>query len=444
MIRIRHSLFGLILSLAGLMPAVAHADDICDIRYTLMHYFQASCRDVPREIPAGAFHLHSALVAKDLAAAKSRPTLVLIPGGPGSSAEPLKTAMQKRELLNGFMAHLNANILMYDPRGTGLSPLPVRLAEWTSAEISTEAAVEDLRAVIRAHGIGGPVVLFAHSAGGHVALRFAEKYPAEVQGMILVSVSTSPRRMSLLNQALMSAEPLIWNLYRMDPAAASTLSMVESIYLRAEDVVRQQQKARLLHLNPIANFRVLSPLVLRQQLILRMNQDPTGEMAAAWLLQLGAEMDRLKKEYRELVPASLREARLTINDLPPEWLNAKGQIQRLIMGGEGTFADELERPSHYEGLSLGDLWGDEHLPAGVKPIEPDPFAIATPTVFLTGGRDVVVPPAATREFAEQMPNATWIQVNEADHEFFNAQPMAVYSAVEKLLSRISAPAVPAR
>lgn len=422
--------------MAGLALSASAAraqHDVCNIQYTLLHYFQARCVDVA-PAPGAGFRLHSVLLAKDLAQADAQETVVLLPGGPGSPAEPLKAALQEREIVNGMLAHLRVNVVMFDPRGTGLSPLPAPALNWTAREISTELAVADLRAVVDAHSPARPVILFAHSAGGHVALRFAEAHPERVKGLFLVSVSTSPRAMALLNQALMGAAPRIWE--DAVRAAPATLALLAPAYLRAEDVARQQLKARLKDLNPIPNFRVLSPMVLRRQLIIHMNQDPSGASAARWLQVVDAEITRLEKEHGALVPEELRRTKLTPADLPPEWPGAKMMIQRLIMGGEGVLPAELAAESVYDGLSLRELWGDFSLAPGASPREPEPARIRAPAVFLAGGRDAVVPPAHAREFAARMPDARFVFVPEADHEFFPGQPMPVFNELEAFLKRL--------
>ncbi|MBX3018145.1 MAG: alpha/beta fold hydrolase [Bdellovibrionaceae bacterium] len=421
-----------ILALLFLFPVSSFAHDICAIEFTLLHYFQGRCADVRPEAMKD-FTIHSVLLAKDLSRAPMQETVVLVPGGPGSSAEPLKTALQKREIVNGFMASLNVNVVMFDPRGTGMSPLKTPSPTWTADDISTERAVEDLLAVIDEHSPGKPVILFAHSAGGHVALRFAQAYPARVKGLFLVSVSTSPRRMAVQNIKLMGAAPLLWE---ESLARAPALASVAADYLRAEDLARQQLKARLLNMNPIPNFRVLTPMVLRQQLILRMNQDPSGAAAIEWIRGVAMEIDRLQSIHGELVPRALRDARLRADDLPPEWLGPKAMIQRLIMGGEGVLAKELASASVYDGITLGELWGDYALPENASAWEPQAERINTPTVFLAGGRDVIVPPASERDFAARMPKATHDVVPEADHDFFPGAPMAVFSRFEKFLNSL--------
>ena len=69
--------------------------------------------------------------------------------------------------------------VVYDRAGTGWSdpaPLPR-----TAAEVATE-----LRALLRAADVSGPVILAGHSLGAFYARRFAQLFPTEVAGLLLL------------------------------------------------------------------------------------------------------------------------------------------------------------------------------------------------------------------------------------------------------------------
>ncbi|MEI5098677.1 alpha/beta hydrolase [Streptomyces sp. PmtG] len=69
--------------------------------------------------------------------------------------------------------------VVYDRGGTGYSdhlPLPR-----TAAEVATE-----LRALLRAQDVPAPYVLVPHSLGGFYAHRFAQLYPRDVAGLVLM------------------------------------------------------------------------------------------------------------------------------------------------------------------------------------------------------------------------------------------------------------------
>jgi pimeloyl-ACP methyl ester carboxylesterase len=73
----------------------------------------------------------------------------------------------------------STKVCAYDRAGFGFSgdgPLPRDL----------DADAKDLNALIHAAKIATPVVLVGHSLGTNIVRRFAEKYPAEVGGIVLV------------------------------------------------------------------------------------------------------------------------------------------------------------------------------------------------------------------------------------------------------------------
>ena len=77
-------------------------------------------------------------------------------------------------------------VCAYDRPGQGWSD---DLAEPQDAA----AATEDLHALLEAAGETGPFVLVGHSIGGPYALTYADQYPDEVAGMVLLD-STSPHQ----------------------------------------------------------------------------------------------------------------------------------------------------------------------------------------------------------------------------------------------------------
>jgi pimeloyl-ACP methyl ester carboxylesterase len=179
---------------AMIFSPLAHGDDPCITKYTMMHYAQSRCFDVERPLPDGTtFKIHGGFITKDLSQASTKPTIVLIPGGPGQSSEPLKVALQERELINGMWSPLGMNVVLFDPRGTGFSPLPKATINYDKSVLSSENMVADLKAVVDAISPDKPVFFLAHSAGGHTALRFAELFPNRVSKILLVSASKSAR-----------------------------------------------------------------------------------------------------------------------------------------------------------------------------------------------------------------------------------------------------------
>ncbi|GAA4209365.1 alpha/beta fold hydrolase [Actinocatenispora rupis] len=69
--------------------------------------------------------------------------------------------------------------VLYDRAGTGWSD-PVDLPR------GTDAVTDELRALLHTAGVPGPYVLVGHSLGGSYARRFAQRFGADVAGLLLV------------------------------------------------------------------------------------------------------------------------------------------------------------------------------------------------------------------------------------------------------------------
>ena len=81
-------------------------------------------------------------------------------------------------LVQPYLARSHRTV-SFDTAGLGFSD-PAR------GPRTTDAIVDDLHAALGAAGIEGPYVLAGHSAGGLRLRRFAERYPAETAGLVLI------------------------------------------------------------------------------------------------------------------------------------------------------------------------------------------------------------------------------------------------------------------
>jgi pimeloyl-ACP methyl ester carboxylesterase len=143
---------------------------------------------------------------KPSAAVPSRDAVVALAGGPGQAALPLT------EFISQAIAPAlgSRDLLVFDQRGTGssdplgcaafelFSPAPAsRLYEQCAVEIgparggfTTQESVQDLEALREAGGYE-KLVLYGTSYGTKVALEYAERYPQNVEALVLDSVVPS-------------------------------------------------------------------------------------------------------------------------------------------------------------------------------------------------------------------------------------------------------------
>lgn len=108
----------------------------------------------------------------------SRPPVVMIHGGPGSSHSPF---------LNLLAISEDRAVILYDQLDSGLSDRPNDPANWT-----VNRFVSEVDAVRRALGVKRWHVL-GHSWGGTIALEYGAKRPDALAGLILASPLISTR-----------------------------------------------------------------------------------------------------------------------------------------------------------------------------------------------------------------------------------------------------------
>lgn len=95
------------------------------------------------------------------------PTVVFLPGA-GLVGLDFRAAQRR-----------STPAVIYDRAGTGWSD-PVALPR------AAAAVAAELRAVLPAAGVTGPVILAGHSLGAFYARRYAQLYPTEVAGLLLI------------------------------------------------------------------------------------------------------------------------------------------------------------------------------------------------------------------------------------------------------------------
>jgi pimeloyl-ACP methyl ester carboxylesterase len=172
--------------------------------------FSCATVDVPIDrsgVVPGAIGLH--VERLQVGATPSRNALVALAGGPGQAAIPLAQATAK--LIAPALG--TRDLLMFDQRGTGTSgPLACSALEGVEefgaigpafehcaqqigakrGSYTTQESVADIEALRQAAGYE-KLVLFGVSYGTKVALEYAERYPQNVEALVLDSVVPTER-----------------------------------------------------------------------------------------------------------------------------------------------------------------------------------------------------------------------------------------------------------
>lgn len=112
-------------------------------------------------------------------------TCIFVHGGPGAWSKSF-------EELGGSVLEQKLTMYYFDQRGCGRSASPA------NNDYSPERMVEDIETIRKQAG-ETKVYLIAHSFGGVLALKYAEKYPEHVKGLIMLNATLYVDN-SLLNQ----------------------------------------------------------------------------------------------------------------------------------------------------------------------------------------------------------------------------------------------------
>jgi proline iminopeptidase len=103
--------------------------------------------------------------------------IVFVHGGPGANSWAFQMSSAKR------LARRNYYVVVYDQYGCGRSKSEDMNDD--PAGHSVCSAIQDLLGVIEEHGLRSPI-LVGHSWGGFLSLKFLEKHPKVVKGVVIV------------------------------------------------------------------------------------------------------------------------------------------------------------------------------------------------------------------------------------------------------------------
>jgi pimeloyl-ACP methyl ester carboxylesterase len=185
---------------------------------------------------AGAVGLHVEL--RQAGATRSRAAVVALAGGPGQAAIPLAQATAK--VISAALG--TRDLLVFDQRGTGTSgPLSCSALEGAEGlgaigqafercaqqigpqrgSYTTQESVADIEAIRQATGYE-KLVLFGVSYGTKVALEYAERYPQNVEALVLDSVVPSDRSDPFSVSMLQAMKPVFEELCSAGACAGIT------------------------------------------------------------------------------------------------------------------------------------------------------------------------------------------------------------------------------
>ena len=314
--------------------------------------------------------------------------LVIIPGGPGMASVGHYQGLRRRAAAAGL------DVIMVEHRGVGMSRHDDSGADLPDQALTIEQVVDDVAAVLDHAGVADAVV-YGTSYGSYLAAGLGVRHPGRVNAMILDS--------PLLNRDDIEAvrcelRRLLWHGGNPDTAdlAAKVRELAEQGAMTPSDA---QLAAALYGIGGEGMLHRLFDLLLDGRRLLWTTMGHVGRVAGR------------KVPYRnesDLVgPIGFRE------------LNFHGTPDGLPLDPAVAMRESTgEEPAEFEG---------------------EPFDLVSamptfdwPTAVISGGRDLITPPAVADRIAELIPDSALVRLATAGHSILDTREAAALRIAEQV------------
>jgi pimeloyl-ACP methyl ester carboxylesterase len=330
---------------------------------------------------------------------KSAHPLVLIPGGPGAASIALYRGFRRRAAADGF------DVIMMEHRGVGMSRHDDNGNDLPPEALTIDQVVDDVVAVLDDAQVDKAVV-YGTSYGTYVAAGVGARQPDRVHGMILDSPVLSAHDIDAVRDA---TRRLLWD---GDTPETSDLAV------KVRQLVDQDMLSPAATQLAAAVYGLAGPTVLRRQLDLLL----AGRRSLWWVLGQGARfMFERKAPYRH----------------EPDLVGRIGYR-------------ELNYGAVPDGKPLDPAVAFREFAIGTIEFEAEPFELIDempkftwPTVVISGGRDLITPPAVARRIASLIPGAVLVNLATAGHSAIDLRERAALDIVKATYDGVSSD-LPAR
>lgn len=337
---------------------------------------------------------------------KSAHPLVIIPGGPGVASVQLYKGLRRRAAATGL------DVIMIEHRGVGMSRHDDSGADLPPQAMTVNQVVDDVAAVLDdAHA--DSAVIYGASYGTYIASGVGVRHPNRVHAMVLDSPLLSRHDIVIVRRAIRRL------LLRGDTPETEALA----------SKMRQLVDAGVMN---AAATQVVATMygyggtdLLERQLDLLLD----GRKLLWWALSRFTTLGNLPFRYEE--------------DL----------VNRIAFR-------ELNYAAQPDGLPLDPSVAEREARMQTATFEDEPYDLAAempnfswPTAVVSGGRDLITPPAVAERVASLLPNAVLLKLPSMAHSALDfREPVALASAqavwrgdLDRLVAQASAlDEIPAR
>ena len=330
---------------------------------------------------------------------KSAHPLVLIPGGPGAASVALYRGFRRRAAAEGL------DVIMVEHRGVGMSRHDDTGTDLPAEALTIEQVVDDAAAVLDDARVD-KAVFYGTSYGTYVAAGVGVRHPHRVHAMILDSPVLSANDIEAVRQA---TRRLLW-----DGDTPDTADLAPKVRQLVDQDMLTPEAAQL----AAAVYGLAGPAVLRRQLDLLL----AGRRGLWSALGQGARfMFERKAPYRH---------------------------ESDLVGRIGY--RELNYAAVPDGKPLDPAIAFREFATDTTEFEAEPFDLIDEmpkftwqTVVISGGRDLITPPAVARRIVSLVPGAVLVDLATAGHSAIDLRERAALDIAKAVYDGTSS-GLPAR
>ncbi|NTY60029.1 alpha/beta hydrolase [Mycolicibacterium sphagni] len=317
---------------------------------------------------------------------KTRHPVVIIPGGPGAASIALYRGLRRRAAAEGL------DVIMIEHRGIGMSRHDDAGADLPPAALTIEQVVDDVAAVLDDAQVDSAII-YGTSYGTYIAAGVGVRHPARVFAMILDSPLLDHDDIEVVRRNIRS---VLWHGQR------DTEEVADKVRRLVDDGV----------------------------------MTPAAAQLAATVYGFGGA--RLLDRQLELL----------IGGRPLVW-QTMGRLGELMVGRKAPYRNETDlveriafRELNYaadpDGLPLDPAVAMRDLATGEAPrFEAEPFDLVAempkftwPTVVISGGRDLITPPAVAERVAGLIPGSVLVRLATTGHSVLDTKERAALRIAE--------------
>ncbi|MBP1816519.1 alpha/beta fold hydrolase [Mycobacterium sp. OAE908] len=317
---------------------------------------------------------------------KSTNPLVVIPGGPGAASIALYRGFRRRAAAEGL------DVIMIEHRGVGMSRHNDSGTDLPPEALTIDQVVDDVAAVLDDAHVA-KATIYGTSYGTYVAAGVGVRHPDRVHAMILDSPVLSADDIDAVREA---TRRLLW-----DGDSAETADLAAKV----RQLVDQQKFSPQATQLAAAVYGFAGPAVLRRQLDLLL----AGRLALWSALDRGARfLFERKAPYRH----------------EPDLVGRIGYR-------------ELNYAAAPDGKPLDPAVAFLEFDVSTTEFEAEPFDLVEamptfswPTVVISGGRDLITPPAVADRIASLIPGAVLVRLATAGHSAIDLRERAALDIIK--------------